>query len=186
MSSWRTSLTPTARRVLTLTCAGLLSLMGACATQPATTDEAEPEASISDTTQPAGPSAAPACAVAPPALLKQTLNLDVSAPTQTGAGTFVECTYLGGVGGQTVTIRVETQQDHASFADRRRASDADGQPTSDVTGVGDEAYQSSVEFGDIITNTLVARKGTVEVRVIAVATIDAEKALLTTLIGAMA
>jgi len=118
------------------------------------------------------------CGLAPAALVTSTLNIAVSPPSQVASGSQTECTYLSGVGGSTVTIRLQTGDGAAAFAIGRKGFDEGGQPTSDVTGIGDEAYQSSVEFGDVVTNTLVARKGAVEVLVEAVASVDAEKALI--------
>ena len=176
----------TARRVLALTCAGVLGLMGGCVNSPSTsTEDTTPEASATTPTEPTGPNVKPACSLAPASLIKETLNLTVNAPTETASGSSVQCTYLSGIGGYTVEIRFETEQDAASFADRRRATDDGGEPTTDVSGVGDEAYQSSIEFGDTVTNTMVARKGSVEIQVAAAAPVDAEKALLTKLFAAL-
>jgi hypothetical protein len=179
----------TARRVLALTCVSALGLMGGCASPSTSTEDTGPEATTatatSEPTQASGPNVRPTCALAPASLIKETLNADVSGPAQVSADTSVECTYLSGIGGHTVIVRFKTDQDAASFANDRRESDNTGEPTSDVSGVGDEAYQSSVEFGDTVTNTMVARKGTMELQVISAASVDREKALLTKLFAAL-
>ena len=189
MNAWSMRVSPLARRVAVMSCAGVVALLGGCGgastSSSSSTTAAEPEVGASTSAGATQPAVKPTCAAVSPALIKQTLNLDVSAPTQVAEDTSVECTYPSGVGNHSVIVRFETEQGIVSFADRRRSSDADGQPTSDVSGVGDEAYSSSVEFGDTVTNTLVARKGSVEVRVVTVASIEAEKALLTTLLSTL-
>jgi predicted peptidase len=178
----RRLLAPTA--VLALT---VLALMVGCASSPSsTTEDTQTDATASsEPTEATGPSVTPACNIAPASLIKETLKVDVAAPTQTSSGTSIDCDYQSG-SGHNVIVHFESEQDAASFADGRHNADSSGEPTSDVSGVGDEAYQSSVEFGDTVTNTMVARKGTVSIKVDAAATLDGEKALLTKLFAAIA
>ena len=111
----------------------------------------------------------------PNTLIKSTLDIDVPPAQETANDTVTTCTYLGAT---TVIVRLSTDEDATSFGQGRRNLDEGGQPTTDVAGLGDEAYYSSVEFGDIVTNTLVARRGPVQVQVAAVASLDAEKDLV--------
>ncbi len=180
----------TFRLALALAFTGGLGLVAGCASSqsPSSTDDEPGTSAGAD--DPAGEPASPAvqssCTLAPASLIKEKLNLDVQAPAEVSANNTVECTYLSGMQGNSVIVRFLADRDAAAFADGRRDADTGGEPTSDVWGVGDEAYQSSVEFGDTITNTMVARKGTVEIEVVSVATVDAEKALLLSLFSALA
>lgn len=125
------------------------------------------------------PAAAPNCAVAPAPVVSSTLGKQVSEPSEIANAAVTECTYLSsGGGGGTVIVRYQTQENATTFAAGRHGFEESGQPTTDVKGFLDEAYYTSSEFGDNVTNTLVARKGSVEVQVMADASIDAEKALV--------
>jgi hypothetical protein len=153
----------------------------ACTPSEPDTDATTDDPATEETT-PAGPRTAPSCALAPPALIKATLNLDVSEPVQTTDEPVVGCTYTGP---SSVILRFQSDEDASSFARGRRGFETSGQPTTDVRGFHDEAYMSSTEFGDVVSNTLVARKGAVEILVTATATVDAEKALFTKLFEAL-
>jgi hypothetical protein len=160
-------------------------VLAAIALAACTPSEPEPDATDDPSTvetTPAGPRTAPSCALASPALIKATLNLDVSEPVQTTNEPVVGCTYNGE---SSVIVRFQSEEDASSFARGRRGFETSGQPTTDVTGFHDEAYMSSTEFGDVVSNTLVARKGAVEILVTATATVDAEKALITKLFEAL-
>jgi hypothetical protein len=166
------------RLSVAVVCAAAVGFAGACSSAPAGDDSADAGATTEPSTDPTGNALELSCSLAPAALVKSTLNIDVSPPAEVANGAATECTYLSGVGGTTVTVRLQTGDGADAFAIGRRGFDDGGQPTSDVTGLGDEAYKSSVEFGDVVTNTLVARKGAVEVYVEAAATVDGEKALV--------
>jgi hypothetical protein len=144
---------------------------GADRTEPTTAD------TTADTVDPAP--AAPTCANVSAAVIKATLNLAVSEPTQAVSGTTTTCEY----GALNVTIKFTTGADKDSFARERRSLDNGGQPTSDVSGLLDEAYVSSTESGDTVTNSLVARKGSITMSVAAVAPVDAEKSLVAKVLG---
>jgi hypothetical protein len=125
------------------------------------------------------PVAAPNCAVAPAPLVSSTLGIPVNEPSEIANAAVTECTYLSaGGGGGTVIVRYQTVVNATTFAAGRRGFEDSGQPTTDVRGFLDEAYSTSSEFGDNVTNTLVARKGAVEIQVMADVPIDAEKALV--------
>jgi len=130
------------------------------------------------------PGTQPSCALVSAAVIKASLGVDVKEPTQSTNDGAIGCAYAPSADGRTVLIRFQTGQDGSAFARGRQGVDAGGQPTSDVD-LFDGAYSSSTEFGDIVTNTLVARKGPVEMLVTADATIDAEKALITKVLGAL-
>jgi hypothetical protein len=179
----------TSRRLLLFASACVLGLMAGCASSPSTTTEDTPAPDSSVASENAGATGSavhPTCALAPVSVIKETLKIDVSAPTETSSAGIVECSYMSAASGHNVIVRFSTDQDANTFAGLRDDAENGGEPTTDVSGVGDEAYQSSVEFGDTVTNTMVARKGTVAIQVDAVASLDAEKALLTKLFAALA
>ena len=64
-------------------------------------------------------------------------------------------------------------EDHAGFIDGKSNFNS----TTDVSGVGDEAYSSVLAS----YTTLVARKGTVEIEITSKASLAAERALMLTL-----
>ncbi len=165
-----------------MACVVVAGLAGGCANQPASTEGGGPEVEVTDdaaaSTEPTGDPAKLGCAQVPAALVKSTLGIDVSPPAEIVSNDKTECTYLSGVAGTTVIVRLQSGDNAEAFAIGRRGFDTSGQPTTDVPGLGDEAYRSSTEFDDVVTNTLVARKGSTEILVTAVASVDAEKALI--------
>jgi hypothetical protein len=150
-----------------------------CSSTPAAGGPDQPEPTTADAVdQPAG-GPAPTCANVPAAVIKASLNRAVSEPTQTTGGSTVTCEY----GALNVIIKFTTGVDKDSFARERRSLDNGGQPTSDVPGLVDEAYASSTESGNTVTNSLVARKGSTTMSVAAPAPIEAEKALIAKVLG---
>jgi len=132
-----------------------------------------------------GPAAQPSCALVSAAVIKASLGVDVKEPTQSTNDAVIGCTYAPTADGRTVLVRFQTGQDRSAFARGRQGVEGSGQPTTDVD-LFDGAYSSSTEFGDIVTNTLVSRKGSVEMLVTADASIEAEKALITKVLGGLA
>jgi hypothetical protein len=153
---------------------------GSCSasTSPQSTEADSGDPDVSETATGSPTPANLSCDLAPASLVKSTLGADVSPPAQIANANGIECTYLTGIGGRTVVIRFANGDGKDAFAIGRQGYDASGQPTTDVTDLGDEAYRSSTEFGDVVTITLVARKGSVEMLVAAVATVEQEKALV--------
>jgi hypothetical protein len=133
---------------------------------------------------PSTPVVQPTCSMVSAAVVKATLGIDVQEPTQSTNDAVIGCAYAPATDGRTLVIRFRTGQDAAAFARGRQEVDGSGQPTTDVA-LFDGGYSSSTEFGDIVTNTLVARKGPVEMLVTADASIDAEKALITKVLGGL-
>jgi hypothetical protein len=158
------------------------ALTGCTAATPPDAPDPTDESTAPSTAQ-AAPPAAPGCALVSAAVIKASLNIAVGEPTQTSSGSTISCDYLPADGAHTVVIRFVTDEDQESFARARRSLDSGGHPTTDVPGLVDEAYVSSDEFGDTVTNSLVARKGSVSMSVAAVASVEAEKALIAKVLG---
>ena len=159
-------------------------LLTGCQTAPPSTAPSTNPSDVSAADDTATPTAAPppankpGCALASAAVVKSTLGITVSEPAESFDATEIECTYRPADGGFTVVVKFRADQDKNSFADYRREFDDRGEPTMDVDGLGDGAYATSSEFGDVVTNTLVARKGSVQELIAAAASIDAEKAFV--------
>jgi hypothetical protein len=85
--------------------------------------------------------------------------------------------YAVGSNPSGVIIRFQIHEDHAGYM-RGRAGFSS---TSDVSGVGDEAYSAVIAS----YTTLVARKGTVEILLTAKAALASEKSLMLILLSAV-
>lgn len=111
-------------------------------------------------------------------MVNSALGTDLADPVQNAAGNTTVCQFNGKKAG-AVMIRVQTDDTAAGFAAERGTFDKTGQPTKAVAGFGDEAYTSTkhMPLGLPDMNTLVARKGHVEILVTASASIAAEQAL---------
>jgi hypothetical protein len=157
------------------------ALSGCTTTAPTT--PAEPSGDAPTGTEPAAAGPTPSCALVSAAVIKASLAIAVSEPKQTTSESTITCDYVPADGAHTVVITFRTGEDKDSFSRGRRTLDTSGQPTSDVSGLLDEAYVSSTEFGDTVTNSLVARKGQVTMSVAAVASVEAERSLVAKVLG---
>jgi hypothetical protein len=75
------------------------------------------------------------------------------------------CVFQGGVPTKTVVVALHPYQDAGGFAQQKATLNSGGQPTSDLGGIGDQAYASLLQSRDktLTIATLVARKGTFQV-----------------------
>jgi hypothetical protein len=121
-----------------------------------------------------GAGAKKTCAVAPASLINSALGRTVGDPEEQDNGTVTVCTYTGG---GTTIVRFDTATDAGSFATEKQGFAPQGMQTVDISGFGDEAYSAVLSAAGITTNTVVVRKGSVEVLVTSSASIDQEKAL---------
>jgi len=126
------------------------------------------------------------CDLAPASLIKQTLGMDVTAPTADTNDSVLVCTYspAGGASG-TVILRFDTASSAQQYKTTRDGYATQNMTTTDYPGFGDEAYTSSISALNITTNTLDARKGAVEMQVSSHASFDQERALLQKLFDAL-
>jgi hypothetical protein len=137
-------------------------------------------------TGPNQPAARPTCDLAPASLVNATLGTHVSDPEAQNLNKVVVCRYKPTSGTGSVVVRIQTDMSPQTFATSRSLSDTNGIPTSDLPGFQDNAYTSVLKAGSIVTNTLVALKGTVEILVSSPASFDAEKNLETQLFAKLA
>jgi hypothetical protein len=135
----------------------------------------------------AGSGNKPSCSLAPPSMVNAALGTHVDSPKETVSGVVVVCLYspVPGASGH-VTLRMQTRMTAALFKAARDASDANQIPTTTVTGFQDEAYTSTIGTASLKINTLVARKGDVEILVSSQAAVSAEQALEQQLFAALA
>jgi hypothetical protein len=99
------------------------------------------------------------CGKASAAVVKSTLGFTVTEPQESFDETEIECTYRAVGNGNSLVVKFRTGQDAASFARNRRDADSTGMPTTDVDGVGDQAYATAEEFDALVSNTLVGAQG---------------------------
>ena len=123
-------------------------------------------------------SSSPTCNLMPAPMVNAALGTDLGNPTQNSDGDTVECEFQGTKAG-AVTIRIQKGDDATAFAVERKTFQASGQPTKDYAGFGDEAYTNikKMPLGLPDVNTLVARKGSVDILVSSSASIAAERTL---------
>jgi hypothetical protein len=127
------------------------------------------------------------CDLAPPSLVKQTLGLDVSAPSPNQNDTVLVCTYSPAAGATgTVIVRIDTASSADQFKTTRDGYATQNMQTADYPGFGDEAYTNIISAIGITTNTLATRKGKVEIQISSPASFDQEKALEQALFDALA
>lgn len=118
------------------------------------------------------------CNLVPASMVNAVLGTDLGNPTQSSGGNAVACEFQGTKAG-AVTIRIQKGDDATAFAAERKTFQASDQPTKDYAGFGDEAYTNTkkMPLGLPDVNTLVARKGSVEILVSSSAGIAAERTL---------
>jgi len=122
---------------------------------------------------PAGFRALPSCRSVLPAEVQDSLGLSVGAPSTQVNGTVNVCTYTGtGTTPSTVIVRFESAMTPASFAAAKAGFAQHQEPTTDVAGLGDAAYSSTIGSAQVQQNTVVVLKGSSELLVTAPAPVD--------------
>ncbi|MEU7529129.1 hypothetical protein AB0A74_25605 [Saccharothrix sp. NPDC042600] len=121
------------------------------------------------------------CAKAPEEVVGAALQLNLAHPKQTVNQNVVVCQYEGG--GVNTMVRFQTETDADAFAQGKKGFTDSGQRVTDLGGFFDEAYTSTLGAGEVVQNTLVARKGDTEILVTSAANFEQEKKLVTELFG---
>ncbi len=124
------------------------------------------------------------CAQAPATLVGNALGMSLGAPEEntSNPGTVV-CTYKDGKG-HSVIVRIQSDQTADGFATSKAGFSDNGMSTANLSGLGDEAYSSTLKSVVGTQVTVVARKGSREVLVTARASLAQEKGLVSTLLAA--
>ncbi|MGD0321373.1 MAG: hypothetical protein ABSC00_07210 [Acidimicrobiales bacterium] len=142
-------------------------------TSAATTSTSGTRQSSGSTTT-AAPST-PSCDQAPVSEVGQALGLHLQSPSSQVTGTVTVCTYSGSPG--PVTIRFQSGESSSTFEAAEQSFQQHGEPTTDVPGLGDAAYSSTVGSGQFQDNTIVVLKGSVELLITAPVVLDDINAL---------
>ena len=100
------------------------------------------------------------CSSVTAAMVNTALGTNVGDPTSTVNGPVTVCTYKSSTG--QVIVRFASGTTAASFAAAKSQFTAHGEPVTTVTGLGDEAYSSSIGTGTYAVNSIVLRKGSEE------------------------
>lgn len=112
----------------------------------------------------------PGCNLVPGSLVTAQLGIAVGNPRATTTALVTTCMYTVGSNPSGIIIRFQTHEDHAGFIDGKSNFNS----TTDVSGVGDEAYSSVLAS----YTALVARKGTVEIEITSKAALAKERSLM--------
>jgi hypothetical protein len=171
-----------ARQVLGTTLAVAFTVAG-CGSQnpPAATGATASAGTATSTGSAMSAAASPTCALAPPQMVSAALGSTVGKPSQavnrTSVATVVICGYTT-TNSDDVTIRFQNQEDTSTFAEGKSNVAASGQSAKDIADFEDEAYVSTVSLGgSSALTTLVARKGTLEIEIVAQASLSREETL---------
>lgn len=97
----------------------------------------------------AAAAAGPSCNLASPARVKSALGLTVKSPSVTRNGPVTVCLFASA---PPLLVRFETNETAALFAIGRKSFAQHSEPTKTVSGLGSQAYSSSIGS----TNTIVA------------------------------
>ncbi|MEV0678095.1 hypothetical protein AB0I60_16430 [Actinosynnema sp. NPDC050436] len=153
---------------------GLVVLAGCTSTPESapTTGGSTPQ--TTGTTQPAD---GIDCTKAPADVVGAALQLNLKHPRQEVDGRLITCHYEGG--GAVTTVRFATGSDAASFARGKEGFGSGSRRAKDLPGFFDEAWTGSLGTGEVLVNTLAARKGAVEVVLTSGANFEQEKKAVT-------
>lgn len=127
----------------------------------------------------------PECTFTPIAEVRSTLgDANIGEPTSDRSNPSVNvCAYpQAGVDSQVI-IRYEVGSDSESFAITKKGFNDNGQPTTDVSGLGDEAISSALSTGDLTFTSVVARKGSHSVQIVSRASLDQIKTLTASILA---
>lgn len=140
--------------------------------------------------KPAAVAAAPGkgaggCGLASPAAVGAALGMTMEAPDVTNDPPITVCDYWS-TNRHKVIIRIQRDLGPKDFSENKASMRTElNQPTIDVPGIGDEAYVTSNHSKFVPNNTLVARKGAVEIMISSGATVNREKSLMRTLFAGL-
>jgi len=114
------------------------------------------------------------CALVPASLVASTLGIELREPTESFTTEEIRCTFVPVSEGElTIAVRFRVDQTAGTFAAYRASLERPDEPTSDLPGVGDEAFYRTNEFDIQVTQILVARQGAVAVELQAPGALEA-------------
>ena len=155
-----------------------LSLGLAACSSSSTTSTSTTRATTSGGSSSGGTGAAKvSCASIPASEVNTDLGTSVGPPTSQVQGSVTVCTYKSTTAPQSAIVRIETGTNASAFAASKAQFNAQGQTTTPATGLGDQAYTSTLTAGGISNSTAVALKGSTSVLVTGSATVPQVEAL---------
>lgn len=172
-------------RVIAL--AALAVLAGCGSTSSSTSSTAGASSSAGAGTGPtagATPAAA-GCSLAPASLVNSTFGTTVTDASPEVNGTVTLCHYSNGANPSAVLIRFATGMSLTDFKANEAGFAAHGESTTDISGLGDAAYSSTIGTGASAVNTVVALKSNTEVLITASQPLTKVQALSQALLSAL-
>lgn len=118
------------------------------------------------------------CKLAPASVVNAKLGTSFGDPSVNGQGDVLVCNYTDAAKGSTAIVRFESGV--SSLKTSRDGFTSTNQTTSDLAGLGDEAFTSVLAVSNGLvppTNTVVTRRGGVSLLITSQASLDAEQAL---------
>ncbi len=147
-----------------------LAFLAACVLAACGSSPAPSAGGLSPSPVVSAAAATPGCNLVPGSLVTAQLGIAVGNPRVTTTPLVTTCMYAVGSNPSGIIIRFQIHEDHAGFINGKSKFNS----TTDVSGVGDEAYSSKLAS----YTSLVARKGTVEIQIISKASLAAERGLM--------
>jgi hypothetical protein len=119
------------------------------------------------------------CSDATAATVNEVLGTSFTDPESTGSDDVIVCTYRDAKTNYAGTIRFHNNSSHSIFEAGRSAMDNSGQKTAELGDVGDEGYSSTFKASSLVPelNTVAARKGSTEISISTMTSIDKNKEL---------
>ena len=152
--------------------------LGACSSSSSSSSSTTKTSSGgTPSTSSGGGSKAVDCSLVTPAEVNAALGTSVGTPSKIVNGSVTVCTYKQSMG--TVIVRFDTASSAAKFAQAKAGFGSHGETAVTATGIGDEAYTSTLGSGNYITSTIVARKGSTELLITGPASVAQVEALAT-------
>ena len=157
---------------------GAVAALGLAACSSSSTSSSTTAGSSSATTAASSSSSsAPSCSLVSASTLNAALGTSVGDPTTVVNGPVTVCTYKSSSGGGQVIVRYQTGMSSASFNANKTGFTQSGQNVTPVSGLGDEAYSSTLSAAGLTTNTIVVRKGATELLITGPGTLAQTEAL---------
>ena len=149
----------------------------------ATTSGAGSSSTASTSTTAASTASSHSCSSVTAAMVNAALGTSVGDPTTTLNGPVTVCTYKSSTG--QVIVRFQSGTTPASFESAKSQFTAHGEPVTTVTGLGDEAYSSTIGTGSEAINSIVVLKGSEELLITGPASLSQVQAFATQLLATL-
>jgi hypothetical protein len=119
-----------------------------------------------------GSGSSPSCRLAPASEVSAALGLRATGPESTVVEPATTCRYAVDGNPSGVIVRFQTGETAGTFEAEKSNFHTSDQETTDLPGVGDEAFTSTLGAGSIVTNTVMTRQGDTTLLVTAGAPLD--------------